>query len=153
MSSATKPGATTRRNTAIFALVIILIGTVTYIFGAYEYNYPPFCSGYPPGGDCPGTYTHAFTISLNYTGPWRLTYQGYLGMGESDPAGVSGNLTGSGPYSQPVTLFGQNNNGLTLCATAQKLDGSNSTLILTVTGQNETSLPHGTTSYCGIVAP
>jgi hypothetical protein len=100
-------------------LVIILIGTVTYIFAAYEYNYPPFCSGYPPGGDCPGTYTYTFTISVNYTGPWRLTYQGFLGMGESNPAGVSGNLTGSGPSSQPVTLFGPNNNGLTICSTAR----------------------------------
>lgn len=117
MSSTTKPRATTKRHTAIFALVIILIGTVTYIFAAYEYNYPPFCSGYPPGGDCPGTYTYTFTISVNYTGPWRLTYQGFLGMGESNPAGVSGNLTGSGPSSQPVTLFGPNNNGLTICAT------------------------------------
>ena len=78
---------------------------------------------------------------------------GYKGMGESSPASVSGNLTGSGPFSRPVTLSGPNNNGLTLCATAQKLDGSDSTLVLTVTSPNETSIPYGSVSYCGGVVP
>jgi len=66
---------------------------------------------------------------------------------------VGGNITGNGLYSKSVILTGPNNNGLTLCATAQKLDGSNLTLILTVTGYNETSLPYGSTSYCGGVVP
>ncbi len=151
MTSTTKSGIT--KTKAILLIVVLLIGGATYIVYAYEYSYPPFCSGYPPGGNCPGNYNYTFTISVNYTGPWKLTYQGYMSMGESNPSGVSGTLSGSGSYSLPVTLFGPNNNGLTLCATAQKLDGSNSTLTLTVTGHNETSLPYGITSYCGGVAP
>jgi len=102
------------------------------------------CTGYPPGGDCLATYSYTFTISVNYTGPWKLTYQGNH---------VSGNDTGSGFFSKAVTLSDLNTNWLTLCATAQKLDGSNDTLILTVTGHNETSLPYGVTSYCGGVVP
>ncbi len=81
------------------------------------------------------------------------SYQGYASGGESNPTNAKGNLTGSGPYSRPVTLSGPNTNGLYLCATAQKLDGSNSTLTLTVTGSSETSLPYGSTSYCGGVYP
>jgi hypothetical protein len=111
------------------------------------------CSGYPPGGDCLATYSYTFTMSVNYSGSWKLTYQGYNSGGESNPTGVGGNLTGSGDYSRAVTLTGLNNNWLTLCATAQKLDGSNLTLVLRVTGFNETSLPYGSTSYCGSVVP
>jgi len=141
------------RKTAVFlVIVVVLVGAVSYTFIAYTYSYPPFCrGGYPPGGDCPGNYSSAFTISVNYTGSWRLTYQGYANGG--GPTNVNGNLTGSGLYSLLVTLSGPNNNGLTLCATSQKLDGSNSTLTLTVTGSSETSLPYGSTSYCGGVYP
>ena len=102
------------------------------------------CSGYPPGGDCVTTYSYTFTISVNYTGPWKLTYQGN---------NVSGNNAGSGFFSKAVTLSDLNTKWLTLCATAQKLDGSYKTLTLTVTGHNETSLPYGVTSYCGGVVP
>jgi hypothetical protein len=111
------------------------------------------CTGYPPGGNCLATYSYTFTISVNYSGPWMLTYQGYNSLGKYNPLNVSGNFTGSGFYSKDVTLSGLNNSGLTLCAWAQKLDGSNSTLILMVTGYNETSLPYGSTSYCGGVVP
>lgn len=111
------------------------------------------CSGYPPGGDCISTYSYTFTLSLNYSGPWKLSYQGYNSMGKSNPTGVSGSYSGTGPYSIPVTLSGLDNNGLTLCAQAQKLDGSSGTLILTVTGSNETSAPFGEVSYCGGVVP
>jgi len=125
----------------------------SYAIFAYANSYPPFCSGYPPGGDCRANYSYTFTISLNYTGPWRLTYQGYASMGESNPTNANGNLTGNGPYSRPVILTGPNNNGLTLCATAQKLDGSNTTLTLAVTGSNSTSAPYGSVTYCGGVVP
>ena len=74
-------------------------------------------------------------------------------MGESNPTNANGNLTGNGPYSRPVILTGPNNNGLTLCATAQKLDGSNTTLTLAVTGSNSTSAPYGSVTYCGGVVP
>lgn len=115
-------------------------------------SYPP-CSGYPPGGNCLATYSYTFTLSVNYTGPWRVSYQGYNSLGRSNPTSVSGNLSGSGFYSRAITLSGLNNAGLTLCAQAQKLDGSDSTLVLTITGYNETSAPYGSVSYCGGVVP
>jgi hypothetical protein len=90
---------------------------------------------------------------VNYTGPWKLTYQGYNSLGKSNPTDVSGSYNGTGFYSMPITLSGLSDNGLTLCAQAQKLDASNSILILTVTGSNETALPYGSTSYCGGVVP
>jgi len=112
------------------------------------------CSGYPPGGDCLANYSYVFTISVNYSGSWKLTYQGYSCLGcKSNPLNVSGSRTGSGFFSTTVTLSGPNTTGLTLCASAQKSDASDSTLILTVTGHNETSLPYGSTSYCGGVVP
>jgi hypothetical protein len=117
------------------------------------------CSGAPPDGDCPGTFSYTFTISVNYAGTWTLNYQGYdnlegyYNLGNSNPTVASGKHTGSGFYSKPVTLSGPNDIGLTLCASAQKLDGSNSTLILMGTGTNETSLPYGSTSSCVSVAP
>jgi hypothetical protein len=111
------------------------------------------CSGYPPGGNCLAIYSYTFTLSVNYTGPWKVTYQGYNSLGKSNPINVSGSRSGTGYFSIPITLSGLNNNGLTLCAQAQKLDASNSTLILTVTGHNETSVPYGTVSYCGGVVP
>ncbi len=111
------------------------------------------CSRYPPDGNCPGTYNYTFTASVNYTGPWKLTYLGYNNLGKTNPTNVSGNYTGSGYFAKNVTMTSVDTGGLTLCANAQKLDGSNSTLILTVTGHNQTSLPYGSTSYCGGVVP
>lgn len=108
------------------------------------------CSGYPPGGNCITTYNYTFTLSVNYSGPWKLTYQGYNSLGESN---VSGSYDGTGFNSRAITLSGLNNSFLTLCAQAQKLDASSSTLILTITGHNETSIPYGSTSYCGGVVP
>jgi len=100
------------------------------------------CSGNPPGGDCISAYSYTFTLSVNYSGPWKLTYQGYNSLGEFNPTDVSGSYNGTGFFSIPMTVSGLDNNGLTLCAQAQKLDGSDATLILTVTGYNETSLPY-----------
>jgi hypothetical protein len=111
------------------------------------------CSGYPPGGNCPGTYSYTFTISVNYTGPWKLTYLGYNNLGKTNPSNVSGSYSGSGFFAKNVTMTSVDTGGLTLCATAQKLDASTATLILTVTGYNETSAPYGSTSYCGGVVP
>ena len=149
-----KSKATSRRTTIIIlAIVVVLVGAGGYALFAYAYSYPPFCSGYPPVGDCSGNYSSTFTISVNYAGPWRLTYQGYDSLGESNPTNVNGNLTGNGPYSRPVTLSGPNTNGMYLCATAQKLDRSNVTLTLTVTGSRNTSAPYGSVTYCGGVVP
>ncbi|HXW94802.1 MAG TPA: hypothetical protein VEJ19_03765 [Nitrososphaerales archaeon] len=111
------------------------------------------CSGYPPGGDCITPYSYTFALSVNYTGSWKVAYQGYNSLGRSNPTNVSGGYSGTGSNSTMITLIGLSNNGLTLCAQAQKLDSSNRTLTLTITGYNETSLPYGVVSYCGGVVP
>jgi len=98
-------------------------------------------------------YSYSFTVSVNYTGPWKLTYHGQINVGESNPTNVSGTRTGTGYFSVPVTHSGLNNRVLALCAQAQKLDASNRTLVLAITGHNQTSLPYGSTSTCGGVAP
>jgi hypothetical protein len=150
---------------AIFALLVI--GALGLLFVANYYGSPPTeiqttsssnltsstCSGYPPGGDCFTNYSYTFTVSLNYSGSWKLTYQGYNSLGEYNPTGVSGSYNGTGSYSIPITVSGLSNQGLSLCATAQKLDATNATLVLTITASNETSLPYGSAFTCGGVAP
>jgi len=99
--------------------------------------------------------SHTFTISVNYSGPWKLSYQGYttFGLGGANPTGANVTVTGSGVYSKSMPLSGPHNKGLSLCADAEKLDSSNTTLVLTVTGprsdQNETSLPYVSVFACG----
>ena len=140
------------RNRAVASLLIIAIiagAIAAYYIGSSHGSATTSvstttCTGYPPAGDCITTYSATFTISINYSGPWKLTYEG------ND---VSGNDTGRGFFSEGVTLSDLTTNWLRLCATAQKMDGSNDTLILTVTGHNETSLPYGATSYCGGAVP
>jgi len=140
------------RNAAVASLVIIAIvasaGAAYYIGSsrgsATSSVLTTTCSGYPPAGDCVTTYSATFTISVSYSGSWKLTYKGN---------NVSGNDTGRGFFSEAVTLSDLTTNWLILCATAQKLDGSGNTLTLTVTGHNETSLPYGVTSYCGGAVP
>ena len=99
--------------------------------------------------------SHTFTISVNYGGPWKLSYQGYttFDLGGANPTGANVTVSGSGVYSKSITLSGPHNKGLSLCADAEKLDSSNTALVLTVTGprsdQNETSLPHVSVLACG----
>jgi hypothetical protein len=164
---ATYPQGMRRRTTAAIMLIIVVVaGAVAYTLYTTPTTHLPIvtfseqptstsssCSGYPPGGNCLATYSYTFTISVNYGGLWMLTYQGYNSLGKSNPVNINGSYSGSGFYSKNVTLSGMNNSGLTLCASAQKLDGSNSTLNLWVTGHNETSLPYGSASFCGGVAP
>ena len=64
-----------RKAAVISVIAVVLVAAAGYSLFAYEHSYPPFCSGYPPGGNCAGNYSYTFTISVNYTGPWRLTYQ------------------------------------------------------------------------------
>ncbi len=102
--------------------------------------------------------SHTFTISVNYSGPWKLSYQGYTtyGLGGANPTGANVTVTGSGAYSKSITLSGPHNEGLALCADAEKLDSSNITLVLTVTGpqggHNESPLPNVSILACGRTA-
>jgi hypothetical protein len=153
--------ALTRSRKIVIVLAVIILGAVSfYLFYSIDAGegYPPFCSGYPPGGNCHANYSYTFTVSLNYSGSWVLEYYGFHN-GEnasihSDSYYLSsGNITGSGSYTKSVTLSGDDYYFLNLCARAQKLDNSNSTLALTVTGSNSTSLPMGSTYYFGGVVP
>jgi hypothetical protein len=110
------------------------------------------CTGFPQGegSNAAGPIWNInLPITVNYTGPWTLIYQDYNSLGRSNPTSTSGSCSGTGFYSLPVNVSGPTSDALTLCAQAQKLDSSNSTMILTITGDNETSLPNGSVSYCG----
>ena len=157
--------AMTKTKAIIMVLAIaITVAVSTYLLisivigGGYLPSLPPSCSGYPPGGNCHANYTYDFTITVNYSGPWVLNYYGFHNGEPSGPHSnsyylSSGSYTGEGFYTTSVKLSGDNYYFLTLCAWAQKLDDSTSTLALTVTGSNSTSQPRGSTYYCGGVAP
>jgi hypothetical protein len=87
---------------------------------------------------------------VNYSGSWKLVYQGYNSLSKSNVTSVSGSYSGTGFDSRVIAVNGSNN-GWTLCAQAQKLDAFNSTLVLTITGHNKTSLPYGSASTCSEV--
>ena len=162
----------TRENKAISlgaSALILIILFLTVGFGLFlttgmnsqtSTGDPPSCSGYPPGGNCPGTYSHSFTITVNYTGLWSLKYYGYHLAGDAWLAEVGapgsylqGSHNGTGSGSIGVAMSGPNNIGLTLCAFATKLDSSNNTLTLSIIGQNSTSVPYGSTYLCNTVVP
>lgn len=107
----------------------------------------------PARGNCLATYSYTFTVTVSYTGPWKLMHQGYISLGSSNPTNVTRSDSETRFYSQPITLRGLNNDALTLCAQAQKLENSCDTLVPTVTESNETSVPFGTATYLGGVAP
>jgi hypothetical protein len=140
-----------RRSVVVIVIVVIVVGAVAAL-GYYTFE-PGTCSGYPPGGNCVVPYSYSFTISVNYAGPWRLTYTGQTNAGESNPTNVTGTRTGTGNISASVTLGGLNNRMLTLCARAEKLDASNSTPFLSIFYPKNTSTPFGSVSTCGTVAP
>jgi len=105
-------------------------------------------------GPCPSGQT--FSLTVNYTGSWRVTYQGYntlfcSGCLDNSTRTLIGSYDGSGSDSRNITVGGQGP-GWTLCAQAQKTDPASSTLTLQVYGaQNQTSLTFGTTSACSQV--
>ena len=85
-------------------------------------------------GPCPKGET--FTLAVNYTGNWRVTYQGYNAAAYSDcysssTQTLNGSYDGTGFNSRNFTVDGQGN-GWTLCAQAQKSDGSSSVLFLSL---------------------
>jgi len=126
--------------TDTFAQTVIILSTTSS--ATCDYVIP---------GPCPSGQT--FTLSVNYTGTWRVTYQGYnaaacSGCYNNDTRTLSGSYDGSGFYTRNITVSGQAN-GWTLCAQAQKADASSSVLILGVSGaQNKTSIPFGAASAC-----
>jgi hypothetical protein len=142
------------------AAVVPLYWSASYIAGdGYLPSLPPFCYSYPPGGNCHADYSYSFTVTVNYSGSWSLEYYGFHNGEVQGPNSSSYYLSstsnrGQGNYEKTVALSGDNFYFLWLCAKAQKLDSSNSTLTLTIdVWSNSTSLPYGSTYRCGGVAP
>jgi hypothetical protein len=134
-------GSSSQRTTVTdtFAQTVIVSSTVSR--SSCNYVLP---------GPCVAGYN--FTLSINYSGPWSLKFQGYNSLCEaiaclSATETSSGSYNSSGNDSRIITVPGSDN-GWTLCAQAHKLDASYSTLTLQITGQNETSLPFGSAATC-----
>jgi hypothetical protein len=137
----------------VAVIAIILVGAISAI--VYYTVKTSSCSGYPPGGDCVAPYSYTFTIVVNYTGRWSLNFTGQTNVGEANPTNVTGTHIGTGYFTVPATLSGLNTRMLTICAHAQKLDPSTSTLLLSIDSlyPKNTSTPYGPVSTCGGVAP
>ena len=101
---------------------------------------------------CPHFLNQTFVITVDYGGPWGLSYQGYLGAGTTSGTPIeSGNFFGHGSANESITVSGTSASGITACVEAQKLDASTSLLVLklqTSTNLNQTSLPYGTAKAC-----
>ena len=137
----------------VIIIGVVAVGAVAAL-GYYTFE-SAACPGHPLGENCVAPYSYTFTISLNYSGPWRLTYSGQTNVGESNPSNVTSTSSGTGYFSVLVTLSGSNNRMLTPRAQAQKLDASSSTLFLSIGSlyPKNTSMPYSSVSTWGGVAP
>ena len=103
------------------------------------------------GIGCPHFMNKNWTVSVSYTGPWGVTYQGWLGDQTSGQLVVSGSFYGNTTGSKTINVSGTTDYGITVCAEAQKLDSSTSTLtvsILPPNVTNQTSAAYGTAETC-----
>ncbi|MDG7000112.1 MAG: hypothetical protein JRN15_13480 [Nitrososphaerota archaeon] len=103
------------------------------------------------GIGCPHFFNQTYVLSVDYGGPWGLSYQGYLGTGTGGTLAEAGNFFGHGPANESITVSGTDTSGITACVEAQKLDGSSSVLtlrLLTGNAVNQTSLPYGIAKIC-----
>lgn len=82
-ATVTKTGTTTVFDTSTVISTSTMTQTLTSASGLTTTS--STCSGYPPAGDCPGTFSYTFTVSVNYTGPWAPTYEGCSGMSTCSP--------------------------------------------------------------------
>lgn len=139
----------------ILVVVIAVAGAVALGYFTYQSSQ---CSGYPPGGNCPGTYSYTFKTSINYSGEWKQVEYGYHAVGTTSPGPgnyTGGMVLGTGPSTGSIIMSGPNNSGLTLCVVAEKLDSSNATLVFGIDGRatNSTSVPFGRATVCVGVVP
>ena len=113
------------RKLVLIVLVILVAGVSFYLFDALVAGagYPPFCSGYPPGGDCHANYSYTFTLGVNYSGPWELSFRGFhnseIVAVDSDQNYTGANYRGNG--SMEIT---RNTNGGQLSLPLHLRDGS-----------------------------
>jgi hypothetical protein len=150
-------GRTAVSKSAEVGIVIAIIVVASISVVGYLTYMSSRCSGYPPGGNCPGTYSYAFKTDINYSGGWKQIQYMYHSVGKPSAGTANytgGTVLGSGPSTGSLTLTGPNNQGLTLCIIAEKLDSSNATLVFSIDSMtNETSLPYGHTTVCEAVVP
>jgi len=158
----TKARILTKKALALLIVSVVLIGSGAYVVWLHATGQPPFCSGYPPGGDCPGNYSYSFQVSIDYSGSWSAIYCGFHSVGapQNSCVGIDnytgGSFSGTGSSTRPITLSGPDTNGLAMCVQAEKLDTSNNTLTLSIgasTDNDNTSRPSGTATLCQGVVP
>ncbi|MGH9919205.1 MAG: hypothetical protein ACRD6W_10125, partial [Nitrososphaerales archaeon] len=80
-----------------------------------------------------------WTISVGYTGPWGVTYHGWLGDQATGQLVASGAFYGNSTGSKTINVSGTTSYGITVCAEAQKLDSSSATLTMTILPPNVTN--------------
>jgi hypothetical protein len=137
---------------------IIIIVAVVIIAGFIILNQisPRFLGSSGPvtvtcsGNGCP--FYHAYEVDINYNGSWSLSYQVYNGLNViSGILEDSGNFTGRGSTNQSVSVLMDDANGMTTCFEAQKLQNSDSPLVLSLPQSNsedQTSVPFGAAEVC-----
>lgn len=142
----TKTETTTQTIASSSATTMFITKVVTVVTNTSSSSSTCTATG---GIGCPHFFNQTFAISINYSGPWGLSYQGYLGDGSDSPI-ESGNFFGHGfGWNSSIIVSGIDTYGVTACAEAQKLDSSNATIGLILQGNaNMTSLPYGTTKVC-----
>ena len=139
-SSTTTPTTTTT----------VFITRVATVFTTASSTTSTLCTS-TGGLGCPHFINKTFTLSVNYGGAWGLSFQGYLGEGTSGAPVQSGSFYGHGATNESVTVSGIDTYAITICVEAQKLDASNSMLVLRILPtdvMNQTSLLYGTTMSC-----
>ena len=143
----------------IIASIIVVSSVVGYFvienhsYSSSSISKSSSCSGYPPLGDCHANYDYTFSVLVNYSGSWSVNYSGWHNVCDtcnfgSNKSYTTGTYSGTGMNTTTITLSGDDYFGLQLCATAHKLDGSNSTLTIQVGGPTSTSSAYGSTSSC-----
>ena len=145
-------GASGRQVTTAYT-AIPLTQTITLYSSTFTSTSCTYTS-MPAGLGCPNFWNQTFTILVNYTGAWVASYQGYLGSENASNLAVASSFYGHGMVTQSFTITGWTPSGgaVTGCAEAQKLDSSNSKLILSFppigNAKNETSSAFGTAKFC-----
>jgi len=142
--------STTTTNTENISTTTIFITRVATVFTNTSSTTSTLCTS-TGGLGCPHFFNQTYVLSVNYNGPWGLSYQGYLGTGASGAPVQSGSFYGHGAANETATVSGTDPYAITICVEAQKLDGSNSMLVLRILPTdvvNQTSLPYGTTMSC-----
>jgi len=146
-SGTTRTTTTTSENASTTTIFITRVATV---FTTASSTTSTLCTG-TGGLGCPHFFDQTYILSVNYNGPWGVSYQGYLGEGTSGAPVQSGNFYGHGASNESVTVSGTDPYAITICVEAQKLDASNSLLVLRILPTdvaNQTSVPYGTTMSC-----